>query len=77
MFKFLLKQYKIFMDDFDSKNIKNLMQLRKLKGMRILKIVSDARKSGETKIINFALIESLIENLFMKRSYEYSSLNCI
>jgi hypothetical protein len=77
MFKFLLKQYKIFMDDLDSKNIKNLMQLRKLKGMRILKIVSDARKSGETKIINFALIESLIENLFMKRSYEYSSLNCI
>jgi hypothetical protein len=77
MFKFLLKQYKIFMDDFDSKNIKNLMQLRKLKGMRILKIVSDARKSEETKIINFALIESLIENLFTKRSYEYSSLNCI
>lgn len=45
--------------------------------MRILKIVSDARKSGETKIINFALIESLIENLFTKRSYGYSSLYCI
>jgi hypothetical protein len=41
MFKFLLKQwlgqqYKIFMVDFNSKNIKNLMQLHKLKGMRIL-----------------------------------------
>lgn len=62
------------MDDFDSKNIKNLLQLRKLKGMRMFTRVSDARKSGETKIINFALIESLIENLFTKRSYGYSSL---
>jgi hypothetical protein len=65
------------MDDFDSKNIKNLMQSRKLKGVRILKIVSDARKSGEAKIIIFSLIEFFIENLFTKRSYEYSSLNCI
>jgi hypothetical protein len=65
------------MDDFDSKNIKNLMQSRKLKGVRILKIVSDARKSGEAKIIIFSLIEFFIENLFTKRSYEYLSLNCI
>ncbi len=81
MFEFLLKQYKVFkirfMDDFDSKNIKNLLRLRKLKGMRMFARVSDGRKIGETKIINFAPIESLIENSITKHSYGYSSLCCI